>query len=210
MPRYYPMMLDLRQSNCVVVGGGKVAARKVETLLQCGANVRIIALRVDTVLKTLIKSGLAEHVSTSYEKRHLAGATLVFASTDDGGLNRAVSRDAREAGIPINVADAPELCSFVVPAIVERGDLVISVSTSGKSPALAKRIRMELEQRFGPEYARILKLLGEVRPLLMKMEPDINERKKILTRIVDSDLLERIRDGEHPAPEDIIKDRLST
>ncbi len=208
MPRYYPIMLDVRGGTCVVVGGGKVATRKVELLLQCGATVRVIALRVDSSLKTLMKSGAVEHLSTTYEKRQIVGATLVFASTDDEGVNRAVYRDARSAGIPVNVADAPELCSFVVPAIVESGDLVIAVSTSGKSPAMAKRIRMELEQSFGPEYARILKLMGEVRQLLMKTEPDMSRRKELLGRIVDSDLLERIRAGEHPEADGVIREML--
>lgn len=208
MPRYYPLMLDIRQGTCVVVGGGKVAGRKVELLLKCGATVRVIALRIDPSLKTLADSGAVEHVSGPYEKRQIAGAVLVFASTDDSDVNRAVSLDARKAGIPVNVADAPELCSFLVPSVVERGDLLIAVSTSGRSPALAKRIRMELERSFGPEYARMLKLLGEIRPILMKMEPDVNERKKVLNKIVDSDLLGRIRNGEQAEPENVIKEML--
>lgn len=204
MPRYYPLMLEIKGEICLVVGGGKVAVRKVKMLLKCGATVRVVALRVEASLKELMKSGNLECVTGPYEKRHLKDATLVFAATNDNSVNRAISRDAREYGIPVNVADAPELCSFVVPSIVERGDLVVAISTSGKSPALAKQIRMELEQSFGPEYARMLELLGKIRQLLIKMEPNISKRKKVLSRIVDSDLLERIRTGENPKPEDVI------
>lgn len=208
MPRYYPMMLDIKGRTCVVVGGGDVAARKVEMLVECGAVVKAVAPRLDASLNPLIDSGKLIHINGEYAKGHLKGAALAIGATDNEKVNRAVYDDAVEIGIPVNIVDVPEICNFIVPSVVERGDLIIAISTSGKSPAMAKNIRRKLEKEFGQEYEDILKLLGDIRPILMEREPDLKKRMAILTGIVNSDLLERLRSGEKPSAEEIVTEAL--
>lgn len=208
MPGYYPVMMDLNGRDCVVVGGGEVAARKVEMLISCGAKVTVVAPDLEKSLRELAASHKVKHVEAAYQNGHLDGACLVIASTDDTAVNRAVYEDAAAAGIPVNVVDVPELCSFIVPAVVERGDLIIAVSTSGKSPATAKRIRKELQKQFGDEYGVMLGLMGEVRRILMEREPDLDKRMRILTDIANSDLTDRIKAGEKVEAEELLEGAL--
>ena len=205
MPQFYPVMMDLNGRNCVAVGGGEVAARKVEMLISCGANVTVVAPELEKSLQELVSAQKVKHIEALYKKDHINGACLVIASTDDTTVNRAVYDDATAAGIPVNVVDVPELCSFIVPAVVERGDLILAISTSGKSPAMAKRIRKQLQKQFGDEYATMLSLMGETRRLLMEREPDLDRRMKILSDIANSDLMDRIIAGEQVKPEELLE-----
>jgi len=198
-------MMNLNGRDCVAVGGGEVAARKVEMLINCGANVTVVAPELEKSLRELVSSKKVKHIKAQYQKNHINGACLVIASTDDTKVNRAVYDDASAAGIPVNVVDVPELCSFIVPAVVERGDLILAVSTSGKSPAMAKRIRKELQKQFGDEYAVMLALMGEVRRLLMEREPDLDKRMRILTDIANSDLMDRLKAGEQVKAEALLE-----
>jgi precorrin-2 dehydrogenase/sirohydrochlorin ferrochelatase len=209
MARYYPMMMDLQGRRCVVVGGGEVAARKVETLLECGAEVAVIALKISKSLDALAKDGKISVVSAGYATGGLHGAALAIAATDDENVNRAVFNDAKEAGIPVNVVDVPDLCTFIVPSIVERGDLLIAISTSGKSPATSKKIRMEIERQFGWEYARLLELMGEIRTMIQERVPELEKRMRVLTEIANSDLLDKLKAGEKPSAGEILQKALS-
>jgi len=206
MPRYYPMMLDVKGRKCVVVGGGEVAARKVETLLDCGALVTVLAPRLEPELADMVAGRKITHLNREYSKGGLDGSALAIAATDDENVNRSVYSDAVESRIPVNVVDVPELCTFIVPSIVERGDLLIAISTSGKSPAMAKRIRRELEEKFGAEYGVVLELMGEMRLLLQKREPDLGKRMQILSAIANSNLLERVRGGERPGADETLRE----
>ncbi len=208
MPRYYPMMMDVKGRNCLVVGGGDVAARKVEMLVKCGASVKIVAPELDASLAPLVDDGRITHIKEGYDSRHLEGISLAIGATDNGEVNRKLYDDASEKGLPVNIVDVPELCSFIVPSIVEQGDLLIAISTSGKSPAMSKRIRKELQKIFGAEYAKMLSLMGEMREILTGLEPDYKKRMEIFTKIANSDLLERIRKGENPNPDDVVKEAL--
>lgn len=209
MPRFYPMMMNLNGRSAVVIGGGEVAARKAEVLVRCGAVVKVIAPDLHKLLEPLVSAGKVVHIEGEYEKGQLKGASLVIASTDNTEVNRAVYDDAMERGIPVNVVDVPELCSFIVPAIVERGDLIVAISTSGKSPAMAKRIRKELQEQFGEEYALMLKLMGEARQIMMKKEPDLNRRMVMLSELANSDLFDRIKSGERPSAGEIVEGALA-
>ena len=208
MPGYYPVMMDLNGRNCVAVGGGEVAARKVEMLISCGANVTVVAPELEKSLQELVSSKKVSHIKALYKKENINGACLVIASTDDTTVNRAVYDDATAAGIPVNVVDVPELCSFIVPAVVERGDLILAISTSGKSPAMAKRIRKELQKQFGDEYAVMLSMMGAVRQLLMEREPDLDKRMRILSDIANSDLMDRLKTGEQIKAEELLEGAL--
>ncbi|MBI3793143.1 MAG: bifunctional precorrin-2 dehydrogenase/sirohydrochlorin ferrochelatase [Nitrospinae bacterium] len=208
MPKFYPVMMDLRGRKCVVVGGGEVSARKAETLLECGAKVTVVSPELETSLEYLVRNGKISHVKEEYRKGALDGAAIAVAATDREEVNRAVYADATAGGIPVNVVDVPELCTFIVPSVVERGDLIIAISTSGKSPAMAKRIRKETEERFGPEYGAMLELMGEIRALVQKRVPELERRMAILSEIANGDLLERIKRGEKPGAEDVLRGKI--
>ncbi len=159
----------------VVVGGGKVAERKVRGLLEAGARVRVISPELTEGLRRLVQKGKIEHIGRDYQRGDLEGAFLAIAATSDMEINRAVSADA--TSIPVNVVDVPELCSFIVPATVKRGELCIAVSTSGASPKMAGSIREELEEMFKEEVAEFFSLLKELRERLKEtaLEPSARE-----------------------------------
>lgn len=159
----YPVFFELKDRNCLVVGGGRVATRKTTSLLECGARVRVVAPRVVPDMERLALAGKIGLERREYRREDLDGMFLVIAATDDPAVNRRVSADARSLGVPVNVVDSLDASDFIVPSVVRRGDLVIAISTSGHSPALARWLREELESRYGEEYARLLELVGRIR-----------------------------------------------
>ena len=191
--RYFPINLDIRDRPVVVVGGGAVAARKCAALLDAGARVTVIAPELDVCLAELRAAGKIRHLARQFARGDLTGSLLAFAATDSAAVNRSVADEGRERGIPANIADAPELGAFTLPALVRRGDLLIAVSTGGNSPALARRIRAELEGRFGPEYETALILLGNVREKLLTEKGNNAYNGKIFNDLVGHDLPALIR-----------------
>jgi siroheme synthase-like protein len=160
---YYPVFINLRGRKCVVIGGGEVALRKAESLLECDARVGVISPEICYGLNKLATDGKITVTERNYEAGDLAGAFLAIAATGDEEVNRLAAAEAEQRGILVNVVDAPELCSFIVPSIVRRGYLTLAVSTGGVSPALARKIRVKLEREFGEEYGELTRLIGEVR-----------------------------------------------
>ncbi len=203
--RYFPIFLDLKGKPVVVVGGGRVGERKVSSLLKAGAKVTLISPNLTKNLRKLAERGKINSIARGYKRGDLKGAFLVIAATGDYGTNQQVFEEGMRHRIPINVVDSPAQCSFIVPSIISRGDLILAISTGGKSPALAKKIRKELEKNFGPEYARLLKLLGTVRrKLLREGHPsDINKMK--LTRLVESPILSLMREGKRGKIDEILR-----
>jgi precorrin-2 dehydrogenase/sirohydrochlorin ferrochelatase len=193
--RYYPVQLDIRGRRCLVVGGGTVGTRKVEGLLSCGARVTVVSPQASEALRRLSASGAITLWEREYAAADLAGMFLVIGATDGEDLNRRVSADAEQLKILCNIADRPERCSFILPAVIQRGDLVITVSTSGKSPALAKKLRQALEKQFGGEYAVLLDLMGAIRKRLLGREHAPEAHKPIFEKIIKTDILTWIRDG---------------
>ncbi len=190
MHRYYPVYLDVKGKRCVIVGGGEVAYRKACSLKDAGADVIVIS--PDTCPEMSKEKGLTL-INKIYDESYLDGAMLVIAATDDEEVNKKVSLDAGKRNIIINVVDRPELCSFIVPSTVNRGDLCISISTGGASPALARNIRMELEGVFGPEYGVYINLLTRMRDIAMSDIKDDAKRRKILQRLAEKDILEIVK-----------------
>lgn len=164
--KYYPVFLDIRDKKCVVVGGGDVAARKAKRLIGCGARVVVVSPQLSDELVVLKAENAIEHIADRYHIGHIEGATLVIGATNDEGVNASVSHDARCLKIIVNIVDDPQKCDFILPSIVERGDLVIAVGTGGKSPALARHLREELQSRYGAEYEILLNILGNLRPFM--------------------------------------------
>jgi precorrin-2 dehydrogenase/sirohydrochlorin ferrochelatase len=191
--KYYPIYLDISGKRCVVIGGGNVAERKVERLLDCGARVEVVAKTLTPALAAWRDEGRITHRATDYEDSSLGGAVLVIGATDDESVNEKIARDARARGIPVNIVDDPARCDFILPSIVEQGDLTIAVSTGGKSPALAKKLREELETGFGPEYAVLLEILGELRGKVIAAGRCSDENRDCFDAVVRSEILEEIR-----------------
>ena len=160
---YYPVLLDLAGRRCVMVGGGIIAQRRVESLLATGAHVIVISPRLTPALATLFAEGRIEHEPRAYREGDLAGADLAFVATDKGEVNAAVAREARARSIWLNAADDPARCTFILPALVRRGDLTVAVATGGASPALARAIREELEAYLTDDYATLASIAAEAR-----------------------------------------------
>ncbi len=190
---YYPIFLDVKNKKCLVIGGGTVALRKVDMLLDCEAKVTVISPHLcDGLEKLGEKVKVARH---KYRSDDIEGAFLIVAATDDPATNERIARDAEERGILINVVDVPALSNFIVPSYLRRGDLTIAVSTGGKSPAMARKLRTELETEFGPEYAGLIAVAEKVRIELKEKEIRVSgdawqEALEI------GDLLELIRSGQ--------------
>jgi precorrin-2 dehydrogenase / sirohydrochlorin ferrochelatase len=168
--KYYPLFLDIRDKKCVIVGGGEVAARKAERLLDCGAKVFVISPKVSPALAALKEKKMISHIDAQYSGDLINGAALVIGATDDEKTNAAISLDARRQGIPVNIVDDPQKCDFILPSLVQRGDLAITIGTGGKSPALARHLREELEAQYGKEYETLLNILGNLRVEMVKNE----------------------------------------
>lgn len=167
---YYPVFLKIGERKCVVVGGGQVARRKVSTLLKHGADVAVISLKVCSELDRLAQNGEIRLIRRAYQSGDLKGAFIAIAATDDGNVNRQVSLEARKTAVLVNVVDDSTNSDFIVPSHISRGDLTIAISTAGRSPALARKIRLRLEKEFGDEYGNLVLLIDEVRTELREKE----------------------------------------
>jgi precorrin-2 dehydrogenase/sirohydrochlorin ferrochelatase len=194
--RYYPVHLDINNRNVLVVGGGSVGTRKVKTLLNCGARVTAVSPEVSQQLRELAASGNIILAERSYQSEDLNGVFLVIGATDDEKLNQQISRDADRLNTLCNIADRPEACNFILPSIVQRDDLVITISTSGKSPALAKKLRQALENQFGEEYGTLLQLMGAIRKKLLQQAHKPEAHKPLFEQLINSDLIVMIQAGK--------------
>ncbi|SHJ04716.1 precorrin-2 dehydrogenase [Geosporobacter subterraneus DSM 17957] len=196
MKKYYPIMIDLEDKCCTIIGGGKVAERKAISLLEYKAKVRIVGPRLTSILAKLAEDKQILWVSRPYQWGDLDNSCLVYVATNDSDVNRLCYQEARQRGVPINIVDSPHLCDFIVPASIQRGDLSVMVSTNGKSPMLSRRIREELEKRYGQEYEEFVDLLGELRERVLNEIEDIEKRRQIFEAVVYSDILQQHSEGE--------------
>jgi len=194
--RYYPIFLDLQTRPCLVIGGGTVAERKVESLLQAQAQVTVISPTCTSRLQAWAANGTITLHQRPYGSGDLRDFSVVFAATNDETVHKQIAVEAQKAGVLLNVVDRPALCSFIVPAIVSRGDLTLAISTGGASPALAKKIRETLEQHFGLEYDLALRLLARVRERGARTGLSSEERQRLFTALADSPLLDYLRERQ--------------
>jgi precorrin-2 dehydrogenase / sirohydrochlorin ferrochelatase len=203
--RYYPVFIDLDGKTVVVVGGGVVALRKVEALRRTGARVKVIS---PEVVPAIADDPCVEVVARGYAPGDLFGASLVIAATDDEDTNVAVSRDASLSNIFCNVVDKPELCSFIVPSVVENGPIKIAISTGGVSPTLSKRLRVQIANSLGDEYATLALIMGRIRPLVVGGEGGFDSHKRIFEILIDSELIDAIRANDRGLAEEILYEAL--
>ncbi len=190
MSKFYPIYLNVKGKKCVIIGGGKVAYRKACSLREAGADTVVVS---PEFCSEIVDDGGFDLVKESYDERFLDGALLAIASTDNESINQKVALDAGKRDIIVNVVDYPELCSFIVPSTISRGDLCLSISTGGASPAVSKRIREELEGMFGVEYEGYLILLNKMRDVAMSDVKDKAKRRKILKRLAEKDILDIVK-----------------
>jgi precorrin-2 dehydrogenase/sirohydrochlorin ferrochelatase len=188
MSKYYPVCLDIKGRKCLVVGGGRVAERKVKGLLASYGQVTVISPELTENLLTLVDQGHVVWQKKCYQHGDLKDFFLVIAATDDRTVQVGVYSEAEQFGILLNVADVPEKCNFILPALVNRGDLTIAVSTSGKSPALAKQLRQELEKGFGPEYSKLADILGLIRPVVLARGLSQKENEDLFNRVLATEI----------------------
>ncbi len=193
---YYPIFLDVEDHEVVIVGGGAVCTRKAETMMRYGANVTVVAPEVTEEIARWAEAGKINLRRKEYEDRDLDGASIVIASTDDECVNGRVARDCRRRKIPVNVVDVTHLCEFIVPAIVDKGSVQLAVSTGGKSPALARTLKEDLQKLVGPEYSELNDLLGSLRPSAKKVLPTDVDRKRFFDGILARGVLRMLRDGK--------------
>ncbi len=194
--RYYPVYLDLRGRTSVVVGGGEVAERKSIALFDAGADLIIVSPVLRHTLQQLADRNKVLHRTKNFEENDVRGAFLAVAATDDPQVNEFVARSCRKAGVLVNVATSPDAGTFIVPSVVERGDLLIAVSTCGDSPALARKVREDLERIYGPEYAVFLERMSLLRRRLLAEVADEEVRKRVFQTVVDSDVLSLLKAGD--------------
>ncbi|HXT24699.1 MAG TPA: bifunctional precorrin-2 dehydrogenase/sirohydrochlorin ferrochelatase [Candidatus Eisenbacteria bacterium] len=187
----FPMFVKLHGRLVVVVGGGEIASGKIDGLLKAGGNVRLIAPKVHLSLASLIRTRLIDWIPREFTAGDLDGAALAIAATSAPGVNASVFREAESRGIFCNAVDDIENCHFYYGSVVQRGDLQIAVSTNGKSPALAQRLRQELEQQFGPEYAVWLEWLGAARELLRAADGGAESSKQMLRHLASKPMYEQ-------------------
>jgi precorrin-2 dehydrogenase/sirohydrochlorin ferrochelatase len=204
--RTYPIQLDVRERPCLVVGGGRVAERKVRGLLAAGAAVTVVSPEATSALAQLASAANIVWIPRGYRSADLDGMRLVIAATDQPAVNRQIAEDAHVRGVLCNVIDQPAAGDFTLPSVIRRGDLVLTVSTSGQSPALARHLRKALEGRFGNEYEVFLRIMGAVRQRLLREEEDPEARREMFARLVAAEIPEAIRDGRR----DLVRQRLQS
>jgi precorrin-2 dehydrogenase / sirohydrochlorin ferrochelatase len=194
--RYYPINLDIQDQPVVIVGGGAVAGRKATRLAAAGARVTVISPNLNESLAALVMQGTVLHEAREYRDGDLDGALLAFAATDDKAANQAVAAEAKRRGILVDVVDSPRSGSFTTPAVVVRGDLMLTVSTGGASPALSRSIVGKLEQLFGPEYEEAVMLLAAAREKILTEKGGNAYNARVFAELAALDLPALIKNGQ--------------
>ncbi len=206
---YYPILLNIQGRKCLVVGGGPVALRKVKALLEHGANVEIVSPTFCPELNQLATDGAIRAIQRDYKSEDLQHTFIAIAATDDAKTNERVAAEARRRGILVNLVDDPKNSDFIVPSYLKRGDVIIAVSTSGRSPALARKIRSELENDFKAEYEQLAVVADEVRSELKQQGITVSSDawQEVLSL---NSLMELLRQGKNQEAKEIMLTRLKT
>ncbi len=197
--RYLPVLLDLRGRPCVVIGGGSVALQKCETLSRAGADLVVVSPTVVPALASLLESPSLRYIRREYRPGDLAGAFLAIVATTEAAVQQAVWLEAQERGVLINVVDRPDLCTFVMPAILAQEELILAVSTSGSCPGFAAALRDRIGNQLGPEYGRALAIARSLRTRWKLKRLAVEERRRRVQLLLDDDFLSALRSEDWPA-----------
>jgi precorrin-2 dehydrogenase/sirohydrochlorin ferrochelatase len=208
MPKYYPIMLDIRSRRAIVIGGDRIAAEKAAALVVSGAQVTILSPDLGPEVIALHEQHGVDLRQKAYEPGDLAGAFVVVAATNDQGLIDAIWTETQEHGQLVNIVDVPARCSFIIPSILRRDQLTIAVSTEGASPSLAKRIRQRLEQLFPPAYGTYLRLAAVVRAHMRRQGLPYDRRDDFFGDYYTSDVLSHLEEGNETAAITLASDLL--
>ncbi len=193
---FLPIFMNVNQRRAIVVGGGEIAARKAALLAEAGANITVVSPELSSAMKQKVDAGEVEYIASSYKSEHLDNAVLVIAATDDSQVNKTVSNDAQSRSIPVNVVDAPELCSFIMPSIIDRSPVQIAVSTGGASPVLARLLRARLETAIPAAYGRLASMVDQFREKVKARFQDVNARRNFWEGVIQGDIAELVFAGK--------------
>lgn len=210
MTHLFPIYLNLSGKNCLVIGGGPVAERKVENLLEYEANIKLVSPQVENKIKEWSRDGIITWLPREFAAQDLDGIFMVFVATNDGAVNQQVVELCRQRGILANAVDDPPNCDFFIPSLIRRNSLVVAISTEGKSPLFARKLREELEDVITPEYGEFVEILGELRTQIKHGVLDIGLRKKIFENLVNSDILNLLKAGEKEKARERIEQCMSS
>ncbi|MDX1496387.1 MAG: siroheme synthase CysG [Salinisphaeraceae bacterium] len=206
---YFPAFLDIRDADCLIIGGGVVALRKIELLSRCGARITVLAKELHPDVAERVELGELRRLEADYEPGLLDGRSLVVAATDDQGLNRRVAADCKARQLPVNVVDDPQACSFITPSIVDRSPVMIAVSSGGSAPVLARNLRTQLEADIPVAYGRLAELAAEYRPRVKTAIPDMSQRRHFWEAIFDGPVAEYMFAGRQDLAKQALDDALS-
>jgi len=193
MAKYYPVMLNIENKECVIIGGGDIAYRKILELIEYGASIKLVSPSINEDIKSLVDNKSINYIDDKYDKAYVENAYIVVASTNDSRVNNQIFVDCTDKKILVNVVDDPKNCSFIVPSKIRRGDLTISISTNGKSPTLSRSIREELEKKYDEHYETFLNILGDARQEVMVKVKDYSKKKEIFNAIMKEDYLTKLK-----------------
>lgn len=192
---YYPVFLDIEGKPCLVIGGGKVAERKVSLLFRCNANVTVVSPVVSVALADAHNKGKIRWIHREYMTDDLRDNMLIFACTNSTGTNEKIKREASRLGIPVNVADNQALCDFIVPSVTKKNGITIAISTSGELPLFSRRLRKKIEETITDEYIEYLHLVAGFRKYLIKTVKDPVKRNSIMKKVSSMEIDEVVQMG---------------
>ena len=207
---YLPVSWRLRDQLALLVGGGDIALRKGRLLVRAGARLRVVAPQIEPELRQLLEQHGGEWLSESYQPHHLDGVVLAIGATDNNDVNRQLHADAVARSLPVNVVDNPPLCTFIFPAIVDRDPLLISISSGGASPVLARWARSKIETLFPARLGKLAELMGRFRKPLAEKLPQVGARRLFWEGLLDGPLMERVLAGQHAAAEALLSDAVAS
>ena len=196
MAKYYPINLNLENKQCLVIGAGVVAERKIKRLLEYGVNVTVVSPNFSRGINMLAKKNRIRLIQRRVNLKDIRGKFLVISAAGERRVNSLVSKYCKESNILVNVVDSPSECNFILPSVVKRGNLTISISTEGISPALAKKIRQDLGEKFGTEYEKLLKIMKKIRPEALKKIKDDKKRKVFFEKAVKANVLNLLKENK--------------
>lgn len=207
---FLPIFMNLRDQRCLVVGGGEVAARKAALLQEAGAGISVVSPALSENLREQVASGAIRYRQGTFEPSDLDGVALVITATDDEAVNRQVSELAKARQLPVNVVDNPELCSFIVPSIIDRSPVQIAVSTGGSSPVLARLLRTRLEAAIPSAYGRLARLVESFRDKVKARFTNINARRNFWEEVLQGQIAELVFSGKDEDAREALEKAVST